>query len=170
MSFNPHTHAGCDYTVERYWFIDWRFQSTHPRRVWPCSFLMVCTPMMFQSTHPRRVWRKLSLKQIPSLSFNPHTHAGCDSMRCSVEYNFVGFNPHTHAGCDHWLFSQISASIVSIHTPTQGVTLFIVEAIFIIMFQSTHPRRVWRVVRYCLRMADSFNPHTHAGCDTVTRI
>ena len=31
---------------------------------------------------------------------------------------------------------------VSIHTPTQGVTLFIGEAIFVIMFQSTHPRRV----------------------------
>ncbi len=54
------------------------------------------------------------------------------------------FNPHTHAGCDenakcrsHWL-------LVSIHTPTQGVTQWSTALNKSGEFQSTHPRRVWR--------------------------
>ena len=54
--FNPHTHEGCDgercYATKHLW----RFQSTHPRRVWltyPCIYLLTS---LFQSTHPRRVW------------------------------------------------------------------------------------------------------------------
>ena len=32
-SFNPHTHAGCDLAISQTLAI-WKFQSTHPRRVW----------------------------------------------------------------------------------------------------------------------------------------
>ena len=86
-----------------------RFQSTHPRRVWHVP-LMSCkvlhsvsihtptqgvTPfnpervfsILFQSTHPRRVWPYQAVKLLWSLSFNPHTHAGCDHfspMRLSL--------------------------------------------------------------------------------------
>ena len=34
------------------------------------------------------------------MSFNPHTHAGCDSLEKSKVNNYDRFNPHTHAGCD----------------------------------------------------------------------
>ena len=97
------------------------FQSTHPRRVWH-PFLILSLPVsLFQSTHPRRVWHLNLCKADNAVSFNPHTHAGCDSnilyIVCS---DFVSihtptqgvtppflkpvlpccFNPHTHAGCD----------------------------------------------------------------------
>ena len=42
-------------------------------------------------------------------------------MDGSVLY-FAGFNPHTHAGCDHVAGEMTNFSLVSIHTPTQGVT------------------------------------------------
>ena len=77
-----------------------------------------------------------------------------------------GFNPHTHAGCDLIEVIQPRPLCVSIHTPTQGVTLMLllsvmwylsvsihtptqgvttISALFegiINLFQSTHPRRV----------------------------
>ena len=34
----------------------------------------------------------------------------------------AGFNPHTHAGCDRFVNCSSDVDIVSIHTPTQGVT------------------------------------------------
>ena len=80
-------------------------------------------------------------------SFNPHTHAGCDSFTAvtlqvgevSIHTPTQGvtgggflfflsrksFNPHTHAGCDYgWHLDYSLTEKVSIHTPTQGVTKF----------------------------------------------
>ena len=77
--------------------------------------------------------------------FNPHTHAGCDSSSSNITLLRVCFNPHTHAGCDidnH--IAELESEIVSIHTPTQGVTR-----------QDNNHRPSFL----------SFNPHTHAGCD-----
>ncbi len=54
------------------------------------------------------------------------------------------FNPHTHAGCDFVIIPLIRQVCVSIHTPTQGVTLLGSDII---------------------KSFSSFNPHTHAGCD-----
>ena len=98
----------------------------------------------FQSTHPYRVWRMVQLIIISKLCFNPHTHTGCDrtaAIMASSYYKFqsthpyrvwrtkmhklketgkfqsthtyrvwltllmlfylhMGFNPHTHTGCD----------------------------------------------------------------------
>ena len=100
--FNPHTHEGCDLANSSTYLRIARFQSTHPRRVWPIWFvpLVVCINQ-FQSTHPRRVWL---------------------SMLCLVMYLLV----------------------VSIHTPTKGVTKQLAIKASEQMFQSTHPRRVWR--------------------------
>ena len=101
---------------------------------------------------------------------------------------FLCFNPHTHAGCDYLQVFQMNIFHVSIHTPTQGVTPLPPFPLRpILLFQSTHPRRVWRYIRtyiiLCFRFQSthprrvwhwrsclaawfrSFNPHTHAGCD-----
>ncbi len=78
------------------------FQSTHPRRVWHgfgCNLqryiaVSIHTPTkgvtnisefikhkdMFQSTHPRRVWPWLTCYSVSLMSFNPHTHEGCDCI------------------------------------------------------------------------------------------
>ena len=154
---------------------------------WNNIVIPVCK---FQSTHPRRVWRP----------FNTHT---------GVQ---VSFNPHTHAGCDHSEANDLYYYNVSIHTPTQGVTIDYGDKTHILMFQSTHPRRVWRSITSFSRARSvsihtptqgvtfyhllkinfypvsihtptqgvtisphsrrptgrSFNPHTHAGCDPGT--
>ena len=57
----------------------------------------------------------------------------------------MSFNPHTHAGCDYDFSSYICSQLVSIHTPTQGVTVIAFLEVLLLA---------------------SFNPHTHAGCDS----
>ena len=76
---------------------------------------------------------------------------------------------------------------VSIHTPIQGVTLLLFQSFIVIMFQSTHPYRVWlnlsishflinvsihtpiqgvtRISPFVYGQPNRFNPHTHTGCD-----
>ena len=85
--------------------------------------------LVFQSTHPRRVWLSVGLIYFQSCQgFNPHTHAGCDPLIWPPEPVPDSFNPHTHAGCD-------------------GAML--VDLITGVMFQSTHPRRVWLNMEFC---------------------
>ena len=55
-----------------------------------------------------------------------------------------GFNPHTHEGCDLTLQHEKCKSVVSIHTPTKGVT---------------------NATLCITRRITCFNPHTHEGCD-----
>ena len=208
--FNPHTHAGCDY----YQCFDLHirmFQSTHPRRVWLLSSSLksatknvsIHTPTqgvthlrlpqrlipMFQSTHPRRVWQKwnaLLLKVRLFQSTHPRRvwHRGWHE-----QIPMLCFNPHTHAGCDRMEILENVLSIVSIHTPTQGVTVwtqpytyrtfcfnphthagcdgrFVKGHNYGFKFQSTHPRRVWPWPSWRRSSTrHGFNPHTHAGCD-----
>ena len=99
------------------------FQSTHPRRVWPNLATEISKADMFQSTHPRRVWPYKIIQRCKWNSFNPHTHAGCDRRTCNIGN---------------------SKAAVSIHTPTQGVTIVEWFTGVFDMFQSTHPRRVWQ--------------------------
>ena len=60
------------------------------------------------------------------MSFNPHTHAGCDLLLLALGRSSPCFNPHTHAGCDQAYKPNFSGVFVSIHTPTQGVTLYLI--------------------------------------------
>ena len=54
--------------------------------------------------------------------FNPHTHEGCDLCASPKCAHRSGFNPHTHEGCDQALATVYGNFLVSIHTPTKGVT------------------------------------------------
>ena len=54
--------------------------------------------------------------------FNPHTHEGCDWAFVIGGSECRSFNPHTHEGCDSYLFPLQLYVLVSIHTPTKGVT------------------------------------------------
>ena len=144
------------------------FQSTHPRRVWPNKVagmrehiaVSIHTPtkgVTSPSVHAAKTWT----------CFNPHTHEGCDTAPRKYKFPANSFNPHTHEGCDSivawsllacpykliiksnkrvWLdccLVVVGADGVSIHTPTKGVTFFITYHLFVKVFQSTHPRRVW---------------------------
>ena len=98
-------------------------------------------------------------------SLNPHTHAGCDFLHGGNLASRRSFNPHTHAGCDNRYKCNYTRRRVSIHTPTQGVTLSSHRVDDHYQFQSTHPRRVWHSLNAKWEKGGSFNPHTHAGCD-----
>ena len=153
------------------------------------SIMYPAQASQFQSTHPRRVWLQQQSSVQNSISFNPHTHAGCDLFIISFisersvsihtptqgvtrrfEWEVCGtgcFNPHTHAGCDHVWIHSCHCSDVSIHTPTQGVTHGVFSQYARYRFQSTHPRRVWHRSVSLLHLQKGFNPHTHAGCDKM---
>ena len=145
--FNPHSHAGSDINFEPVNHVYGRFQSTLPRREWPIISLVLLF-MVF--------------------NFNPHSHAGSDVKNGNFEdadklfqstlprrewlFYFWKilrrnhFNPHSHAGSDNHRFKMIVLKeFISIHTPTQGVTNFIL---------------------YIKYTAYNFNPHSHAGSDT----
>ena len=165
--FNPHTHAGCDSPKKSGSSTYRPFQSTHPHRVWrvfPAFYSYVLgvsihTPtqgvtiekgkrrwnLWFQSTHPRRVW-PWSLRCLCNnvLSFNPHTHAGCDTGEPESSFTVKCFNPHTHAGCDNnILYKDILANLFQSTHPRRVWLLFLRFVLKIWKFQSTHPRRVW---------------------------
>ena len=144
VCFNPHTHAGCDLRLSLRLMIHLRFQSTHPRRVWPCD-----------SCVSRFV-----------LSFNPHTHAGCDRYGYTTRVELtVSIHTPTQgvtAKCfSHWEWlkfqsthprrvwrnslrrSVYSTKFQSTH-PRRVWLSSKVQVLFLWRFQSTHPRRVWR--------------------------
>ena len=168
--FNPHTHAGCDLMRSPNLLSSLRFQSTHPRRVWRFFVRPWRRCSMFQSTHPRRVWPALGyILNAIGLCFNPHTHAGCDNPARERLSDSLSFNPHTHAGCDLGYGYDSTALRVSIHTPTQGVTDFF-RCLVLSVYVSIHTptQGVTRPTRLVLILIVSFNPHTHAGCDSIS--
>ena len=78
---------------------------------------------MFQSTHPRRVWPEYTMLRTHALSFNPHTHEGCDTRTWSLQYDTL-VSIHTPTkGVTRSILVHGTLKGVSIHTPTKGVTI-----------------------------------------------
>ena len=126
-----------------------QFQSTHPRRVWlriayekvGIINVSIHTPTQGVTLDIHLSYTEIVVSihtptqgvTVPGFlrlslyrCFNPHTHAGCDyTFREGYLIGF-SFNPHTHAGCDLYEPVSLPKSIVSIHTPTQGVTLYLI--------------------------------------------
>ena len=142
-SFNPHTHAGCDACAKLAKAVSTVSIHTPTQGVTQPLKDRLIVPM-FQSTHPRRVWPNVINRVNSKGSFNPHTHAGCDW------------------GCER---AGIHGR-VSIHTPTQGVT--IMYLIFSLSSAGFNPHThagcdFWFIDTFLIPIC--FNPHTHAGCD-----
>ena len=101
----------------------------------------------FQSTHPRRVWHIGTGRFNDVTGFNPHTHAGCDIFRQGYNILFQSFNPHTHAGCDCGVLHVLSwQKSFNPHTHAGCDIQHVFRLAGYLMFQSTHPRRVWQMV------------------------
>ena len=101
---------------------------------------------LFQSTHPRGVRRhNLYFYQNVGHNFNPRTREGCDARAISQAREKRDFNPRTREGCDGYSQNSDVAAII---------------------FQSTHPRGVRRLVLPLLCQKEfDFNPRTREGCD-----
>ena len=121
--FNPHTHEGCDSPICTAALMIFQFQSTHPRRVWPHAMMMNNPGLLFQSTHPRRVWHDFVLilsYRYWFQSTHPRRVWRCSSLRFTTLVTFQSTHPRRV-----WQKHQCSlrhTSVVSIHTPTKGVT------------------------------------------------
>ena len=98
--------------------------------------------------------------------FIPHTHEGCD-FTIRVYHKVLVVSIHTPTkGVTRDVSDLYIPLKVSIHTPTKGVTKRYKIVLDIFTFQSTHPRRVWPTRRWSrFTTSRSFNPHTHEGCD-----
>ena len=147
QSFNPHTHAGCDYVGKKQGKTFGVSIHTPTQGVTSVCWKWIWFPVRFQSTHPRRVWRREAVDDETQQVVSIHTPTqGVTPKRVVTPIDDTRFNPHTHAGCDTESFTSRSLLIVSIHTPTQGVTnSSATKQLFYTLFQSTHPRRVWRI-------------------------
>ena len=148
LGFNPHTHTGCDVIPEMDSIGMQQFQSTHPYRVWLAELRSDGDDHQFQSTHPYRVWLLLCLScPCPFLFQSTHPYrVWLDGHHITLLLE--RFNPHTHTGCDKSASSNQVKKKVSIHTPIQGVTQVTSPSLQVsLLFQSTHPYRVWLMSR-----------------------
>ena len=130
-----------------------------------------------------------------TMSFNPHTYMRCESTRGhitppaymtfqSTHLHEVwditeracatikpSFNPHTYMRCETCFSDGGQYFIVSIHTPTWGVSYGDTGLERTSMFQSTHLHEVWgeHSLLYTPRQ-HRFNPHTYMRCETCNMI
>ena len=94
-------------------------------------------------------------------NFNPHSHEGSDSIVWSVRSMRRDFNPHSHEGSDASDLISLVDSVISIHTPTKGVTQrrqWMSHSWE--QFQSTLPRREWRFATTQEMLEDTISIHT----------
>ena len=120
--FNPHTHAGCD-NVHNVSGASFPVSIHTPTQ--GVTFLYICNVFRIcfnPHTHAGCDFFRNNSTFV-HYGFNPHTHAGCDTISFYSNTIILCFNPHTHAGCDITSIFYYPFVHVSIHTPTQGVTL-----------------------------------------------
>ena len=76
------------------------------------------------------------------VSFNPHTHEGCDYAFILIPIlYYVSIHTPTKGVTKIGTVRRVLLG-VSIHTPTKGVTRCTIFTDNVVTFQSTHPRRV----------------------------
>ena len=146
QSFNPHTHAGCDPENE--------------------CFVLKLTDVSIHTPTQGVTFKNVIYYNHTNVSI--HTPTQGVTFKNVIYYNHTNVSIHTPTqGVTRYIVVNQILLGVSIHTPTQGVTrcglLWLVE----LVFQSTHPRRVWLYYFPSLSDYVGFNPHTHAGCDTL---
>ena len=163
-SFNPHTYMRCDVGRRcNKWSIKVSIHTptwgvTHyPELQQEHQSVSIHTPTWgvtkrrqfpnneprFQSTHLHEVWRYKYYGRYVNESFNPHTYMRCDEIITKIHRLFL-VSIHTPTWgvtiFNNWIKKEW---VVSIHTPTWGVT-------------STWNNKNKKIC---------FNPHTYMRCD-----
>ena len=80
----------------------------------------------------------------------------------------INFNPHSHEGSDTTAYCIESTPVISIHTPTKGVTLsmsFDCKHIQISIHTPTKGVTINDILEVLGK--PHFNPHSHEGSDTI---
>ena len=80
MSFNPRTHTGCDYPIQKEHYSTIYVSIHAPTRGATTDGLQPTLEAVFQSTHPHGVRLQYLAFSDQFVRFNPRTHTGCDSL------------------------------------------------------------------------------------------
>ena len=193
LSFNPHTHEGCDNQQIQPFrtksvsihtptkgvtsgsrALDVATSGFNPHTHEGCDFMryLVCQVLISVSIHTptKGVTHSCSVIIFILRRFNPHTHEGCDAAYLAVIPSINCFNPHTHEGCDVLQNAEWAYNTVSIHTPTKGVTPFALPLQGVRLCFNPHTHEGCdKVFMSASSTIASFNPHTHEGCDAYFR-
>ena len=122
--FNPHSHKGSDLSYQAWYSSALHFNPHSHKGSDYLSFNNFPIISEFQSTFPQREW----LSTIPiaadiTANFNPHSHEGSDFLAMTTSKSYPLFQSTLPRR--EWLdkiTNRILADIISIHTPTKGVT------------------------------------------------
>ena len=136
--FNPHSHEGSD------------------RRGWTDED----DSSEFQSTLPRREWRLLTMATGIWYYFNPHSHEGSDQLSPVSLQKHADFNPHSHEGSDFILSLHVFITVISIHTPTKGVTCFQIQREQSAQISIHTPTKGVTIKQYYFFLPDPISIHT----------
>ena len=99
----------------------------------------------FQSTHLHEVWPRWNSSSMVSCMFQ---------------------STHLHEVWRYVPWYSSRPVVVSIHTPTWGVTLSFLFLVLLFQFQSTHLHEVWPCGHSSSGCRSCFNPHTYMRCDS----
>ena len=141
--FIPHTHEGCDFTIRVYHKVLVVSIHTPTKGVTPNGCGVTFAIWVSIHTPTKGVTGVFSFCLIIKV--------------VSIHTPTKGVTMHRHL--------IVPTIQVSIHTPTKGVTIVSVCSRLSVVFQSTHPRRVWHNFKPFAKLIKCFNPHTHEGCD-----
>ena len=101
-------------------------------------------------------------------NFNPHSHKGSDTGEDILKHFAQDFNPHSHKGSDVWQKFKQQWYLISIHTPTRGVTVVLVALSGVYVISIHTPTRGVTLMTFDeLKKRENFNPHSHKGSDGV---
>ena len=144
-----------------------QFQSTHLHEVWLRRDSLGGTVTKFQSTHLHEVWPPVVALSSKVKGFNPHTY-----MRCDCHWNTYTFVILVSIHTPTWGVTLVLRHLavdrgVSIHTPTWGVTFHPIKD-YLNERVSIHTP-TWGVTSCpgCGRTLYGFNPHTYMRCDII---
>ena len=166
QGFNPHTHEGCDKLTTDSEPNCGVSIHTPTKGVTFVRFESQIPYFQFQSTHPRRVWLKAAVSSGAVRVFqSTHPRRVWLSYRFNVCY-FQVVSIHTPTkGVTKLRCDKSKELRVSIHTPTKGVT----QMPFVqykALHVSIHTPTKGVTSRECsIVVVSCFNPHTHEGCD-----
>ena len=144
------------------------FQSTLPQGEWLLAIIFCFNSFAFQSTLPQGEWRRLSENSECYFLFQSTLPQGEWQDQIYIKYNLPWFQSTLPQG--EWLKEHCSYTgnmLISIHTPTRGVTYLDGVATGIGIFQSTLPQGEWRYNKRFQKSSWNFNPHSHKGSDLI---
>ena len=142
-----------------------RFQSTLPRGERPDQLHRYREPQDFNPrSHEGSDICSLQINNTMT-DFNPRSHEGSDRASPNTNIHSWHFNPRSHEGSDVAVADRMRAVDISIHAPTRGATMPVVNLRRFRRFQSTLPRGERHFWNFPQKPFRDFNPRSHEGSD-----